>query len=175
MISIYFEPIIAPPFNQGILRLYVLNEGRKILTEIKNDFQRTVKTWDHKPKFEKNIGFSTAALKLEVFTDDENYARVSDGTDSKPRVARGAGIAIDGKPKALKILPYSEKTTPGEIDAGPGGFEEGPIIFRKYALDAGKIRARKFDELIFEIWDEKLPERLQAALDAAAQKTGYAF
>ena len=175
MINVSFEAIVPAPFHEGVLRLYVLNEARKIITRIKNDFSRTVKTWESKPKFEQDLGFTTTTLRVGVFTEDENYARVSEGTIGKPRVARGAGIAIDGKPKALTIVPYIAKTTPGEIDAGPGGAEEGPIIFRKYALNAGKIKARKFDDLVYDIWEDKMAEEFQAAFDAAALKTGYAI
>lgn len=176
MIGVYFEPIIAPPFNDGVIRLYILNEGRKILTEIKKDFQRSVDTWQSKPKFEKEIGFSTTELKLHVYTVDENYVRVSEGTKAKPRVARGVGPGLLTKgAKALKLVPYDPKTTPGELDAKEGGVAGGPIIFRRYALESGEIKARKFDDLVFEIWDEAMPERIQEAMDAAAIKTGYAF
>lgn len=176
MISVYFDPIIAPPFNEGVMRVYLLNEARKISTEIKKDFDRTTKTWDHKVKFQKKVGFGAEALKIEVFTEDELYALVSEGAKGKPRVAHGQGLAVDGRPRALTLVPYIPKTTPGELDAQSGGRDESqPVSFRKYALEAGKIKPRKFDELVFEIWDEALPERLQEALDAAAQKTGYAF
>ena len=90
-------------------------------------------------------------------------------------IGRGKGIAIDGRAKALKIVPYIAKTNLGDIDAVPGGAEEGPIIFRKYALNAGKIRPRKFEELVYEEWEDKFGESLQVALDTAAVKTGYAF
>ena len=176
MISVYFDPIVPEPFRESVIRVYLLNEARKISTEIKKDFDLTAKTWDHKPKFKKEVGFGAKSLKIEVSTDDALYAIVSEGSEGKPRVARGAGLAIDGKPRALTLIPYIPKTTPGELEAKSGGPDESqPTIFRKYALNAGKIRPRKFDDLVFEIWDEKLPERLQEALEAAAQKTGYTF
>lgn len=175
MINVSFEAIVPDPFNAGVIRVYILNEARKIITQIKKDFARTVKTWETKPKFENDLGFTLNTLRVGVFTEDENYARVSEGTKGKPRVARGAGLATDGKAKALKIVPYITKSPPGQIDAQSGGAEEGPIIFRKYALNAGKIKPRKFDELVFEIWDEKMADLFQAALDAAAIKTGYAI
>ncbi len=176
MIGIYFESIIAPPFNEGLLRLHMLNEGRKIMTAIKKDFGKTVETWNTKPKFESEIGFSKTQLKLHVFTEDENYARVSEGTKGKPRVARGIGPGMaDAGAKALTIFPYIPKTTAGTLKAKTGGAAEGPITFRRYALLAGKIEPRKFDDLVAEIWEEKLPERLQQAFDAAADASGYAF
>ncbi|KKM86925.1 hypothetical protein LCGC14_1274040 [marine sediment metagenome] len=176
MISVHFEAIIPAPFNEGVMRVYLLNEGRKIATAIKRDFERTVKTWNTKPKFEKDVGFTRDALTIDVFTEDENYRRVSEGVKSKPRVARGIGPGMSGKgAKALTIFPYSKKTTPGIIDAKPGGAAKGPIIFRRYALLAGEIEPRKFDETVEEEWDDKFPERLQIALDTAATKTGYAF
>lgn len=176
MIGVYFDPIVAPPFNEGVIRLYMLNEARLIATRIKKDFDRTTKTWDHKPKFQKKVGFGATALKIEVFTEDALYAIVSEGSEGKPRVARGQGLAIDGKPRALTLIPYTPKTTPGELDAKPGGPDESqPIPLRKYALNAGKIAPRKFDDLVFEIWDEQMAEQIQKALEAAAQKTGYSF
>lgn len=167
MIGVYFDPIIPPPFSVGVIRLYLLNEGRKISTEIKKDFERSTKTWSAKPRFEKEVGFTAHQLTINVFTTDENYERVSEGTIGKPRVAR--------KKKALTIIPYKSKTVPGQLDARPGGEQPGPIIFRRYALEAGKIEKRKFDDLINEEWDPKMADRLQEAMDAAAVKTGFAF
>jgi len=173
MISVSFQAIVAPPFNEGVLRLEMLNAARKISRQIKKDFERSTKTWSNKPKFVIDIGFGAEALQMGVFTNDENYARVSDGVEGKPRVARGLG---GGKgAKALKIVPYTPKTVPGKLDAREGGEQEGPIIFRRYALEAGNIKERKFDTLVSEIWEEKLPEELQAAIDRAAVKTGYTF
>lgn len=175
MINVYFDPIIPEPFNEGVMRVWLLNEGRKIATAIKKDFERTVKTWDSKPKFEKHVGFTKENLTIKVWTEDQKYAWVSEGTRGKPRVARGEGLAVDGKAKALKLVPYIPKTSPDDIDAKPGGAEEGPIIFRRYALNAGKITPRKFDELVYAEWDDEFGESLQTALNTAATKTGYAF
>lgn len=176
MISVYFDPIIPEPFNEGVIRVWLLNEGRKIATAIKKDFGRTVKTWNSKPKFESQVGFTKDNLTIKVWTEDQKYAWVSEGTTGKPRVARGVGEGLVGEgAKALKIVPYIAKTDVGDIDAHAGGAEEGPIIFRRYALDAGKIAPRKFDELVYEEWEDEFGEVLQVALDTAALKTGYAF
>jgi hypothetical protein len=175
MISVSFETIVPESFKDGVIRVYLLNEARKIITQIKKDFARTVKTWETKPKFEPDLGFTLTTLRVGVFTEDENYVRVSEGTKGVPRVARGAGLAVDGKPKALTIVPYITKSPPGQLDAQKGGAEEGPIILRKYALNAGKIKPRKFDELVYDEWKDKMADLFQAALDAAALKTGYAI
>jgi len=192
MIGVYFEPIVAPEFREGVIRLYILNEARKIATEIKKDFDRTVKTWTGKPPFIKHVGFTTSKLTIEVTTEDENYRRVVEGTSGVPRVARGyeatsqltstargerlIRATSSRGARALTLIPYEAKTTPGKIDASQGGVVEGaPIIFRRYALEAGKIKPRHFDEMIQEVWDDKISERLQQALDAAADKTGFAF
>jgi len=176
MISVYFEPIIPEPFNEGLLSLFMVNEGRKIANEIERDFKRTVATWKTKPKFTKEVHFSKSELLIEVSTDDENYRRVSEGTAGKPRVARGVGPFGTSGAKALTIIPYIPKTVPGKIDARSGGdVEGGPIIFRRYALNAGKIKPRDFDFFIQELWDKKFAARLQKALDAAAAKSGIAF
>lgn len=175
MINVSFETIIPAPFNDGILRLYILNEARKIITKIKKDFDKTVKTWTTKPKFEKDLGFTRDVLRVGVFTKDENYRRVSEGVKGKPRVARGAGLAVDGKPKALTIFPYIAKSPPGQLEAGSGGADDSVVFVRKYALDAGKIRPRNFDKLVYDEWKDKMPDMFQAAMDAAAISTGYAI
>ena len=176
MINVQFDPVIPAPFNEGVMRVWLLNEGRKIATAIKKDFDRTVKTWDSKPKFEKHVGFTQTTLTIKVWTEDQKYAWISEGTTGKPRVARGVGEGMVGTgAKALKIVPYIPKTTVGKIDAHAGGAEEGPIIFRRYALQAGKIKPRKFDKLVYDEWDEEFGESLQTALNTAAMKTGYAF
>ena len=85
MIKIFFDAVISPPFNEGIVRLQILNEARKIATEMKRDFERTVSTWETKPKFSTDVGFSRDLLSVETGTDDENYRRVSEGVERKPK------------------------------------------------------------------------------------------
>jgi hypothetical protein len=192
VIRVFFDEVVSPPFNEGTLRLQILNEARKIAREIRRDFERTVSTWETKPVFSVDLGFSKDLLSVDVVTDDENYRRVSEGVEGTPRVARGFEITSQITPttraarpfrvpssrgaSALTLFPYIPKTTPGDIDAHAGGRVEGtPPIFRRYALNAGKIEARNFDLLIQEKWLALWPDRFQQALDNAAAKSGFAF
>lgn len=59
-------------------------EARKVLRKyaarIKRDFKRTTRTWVHQPEFKQVTRFSQQEIYLEVYTDDQIYTWVNDGT-----------------------------------------------------------------------------------------------
>ena len=162
-----FKAILPPEFKEGVVRVWLLNEIRKINVEIKKDFQRTVATFRKKPKFKSYPpSLAGGVIRIGVYTNDEHYARLSEGVE--------AGIRELSPDKKAFRLPavYAPKTIVGVIDAVHGG-ESGVSYTRKRILPWPGIEARKFDELIAEIWEDKLPERLQEALDQAALRSGH--
>ena len=62
------------------IRLELLNEMRKVGTEVKKDFEKTTKTWKHKPKFVQSISLKPPGPELFVYTEDEIYMFVDEGT-----------------------------------------------------------------------------------------------
>lgn len=168
-VNVQFTPILPEPFREGTIRLYLLNEIRKINVEIKKDFGRTVATWKKKPKFESySPSLAGGVIQIGVFTEDENYARISEGVEGGIR-------ELDPNKKAFALpAVYAPKTIPGVIDAVHGG-ESGVSFVGKRVLEWDGIRAREFDVLIKELWEDKLPDRLQEAFDNAAIKSGHSI
>ena len=187
-IGVKFEPILPPEFKEGVIRLHMLNTGRKIGRGIRQDFQRTVSTFEHKPEFVLNVGFPGTQLKVEVFTTDFNYIRISEGSEG--------GTTVLSPLKTAWILPatYTAKTIPGVINARSGGASEHvrfikrgikklggypsfpsekPPKFVRNALGFKGIKPRKFDETVLKIWEPKFEEMLQEGLDHAAEMTGH--
>lgn len=164
-----FNAILPPEFKEGVIRVWLLNEIRKINVEIKKDFRRTVATFKKKPKFTSYPpSLAGGVIRIGVYTSDEHYVRLSEGVEAGER-------ELDPNKTAFRLPAiYAPKTIPGVIDAVHGG-ESGVSYTRKRVLPWPGITARKFDELIAEIWEDKLPERLQEALDQAALNSGHSI
>jgi len=153
------------------LRLTLLNEMRKVGTEMKQDFEKTTKTWKNKPKFTADISLTPPGPQLMVGTDNEIYGYVSEGT--KPH-AIFAGIYTGKSNKKALAFPSksSPKTKPGVI-ASSGGSRGGTTIVRPYVQHPG-IKPRKFEEAIEKIWKPKFKTRMEAAMRKVAQESGHA-
>lgn len=167
-VSIKFDEIVPEKFDPGVFRLYLLTEARRIGREIRTDMARPTETWDSKVKFDMKVGLARNTVSVTVESFDENYVRVSEGTKKReePVVPVGPGV------KALAIpMTYTSKTLPGTLDARAGGYGDD-VIYRK-SMDPEPIAPRKFDEQVKELWDPKFPERVQEALEIAADKSGF--
>lgn len=146
------------------LRLELLNSLRSVANDVKKDFEATVKTWDHKPKFESAISLKGAGPQFLVGTDDEIYGYVDKGT--KPHVI---------KPKRAKVLrfagTYRAKTSPGVIGSSSGG-SSGAEVFSRGVKHPG-TKARNFEEAIGRKWEKAFKGRMEEAMKRAVRKSGH--
>ena len=168
-VSVTLTPILPDKFKEGAVRLYILNEVRKIRTQVKKDVERTFATWDKKPKVHtKSPSLAGGVIDISVYVKDEIYTLISEGQPSQVKV-------LSPDKKAFKFPgTFSAKTVPGVIDAKSGS--SGPPIFsRKKIITTGPIKARKFDETITRLWETKLPEMLQEGFERAADISGHAM
>lgn len=107
---------------------------------IRDDFNRTIRTWRRKPKFDK-VGPRrlSGRLAVDVFTEDEIYFYVEAGTRAhiiRPRTAR-----------RLRFQPrYTAKTRPGVVGSRAGG-PRGPFVTARSVVHPG-TKARGFSKLI---------------------------
>jgi hypothetical protein len=111
---------------------------------VKADFGVTVQTWSDKPQFkiERKEG------ERVISTDNLIYFFINNGT----RV-RYATMTKD----------FQAKTRAGFIGSGGG---RGGVAFVSKRRPKPGIKARKFDVVIKKKWDDKLPTRLQRAIDS---------
>ena len=167
VIAVRFEQIIPEEFREGLIRLYLLTESRKIARDIRHDFQETTKTWNHKVKFEIVTHLAGGTMESGVETSDPIYVLVNDGSKASDKP-----IEPQAPRRALRFHgTYSAKTSPGVIGSKKGG-GSGDIIFAKHA-ERKEVEARDFEGAIERKWEPLMEQRFQEAFDAAAVASGY--
>ena len=167
-VGVKLTSILPPEFKVGVIRLYVLTEARKIQGEIEKDFKATVEDWSSKPKFvKKSLSMAGGVVNIEVFTEDQIYTWVSQGTPPHD-------IPLGEEKKAFKFPgTYTAKTIPGVLASRPGGRSETSSYARLRVVPNPGIEPRNFEENIKLIWDLEIPTRMQEALDKAARNSGH--
>ncbi len=127
--------------------------------EIQADFENTVASWNEPAKFQKLVIQSGDIISsIDVYTEDEIYAMVNDGTQPHE--------ILPVRAHALHFMTGGmTKTKPGALSSGPGSVGSNEV-FTKGVMNPG-ITARDFDNVIKEEWDERLPDAIQAAIDRA--------
>ena len=125
---------------------------------VSRDFQETVKTWNNKPGFDRDVSSNANAIVGEVKTDNEIYRYVSNGTKRHfvaPRRARALRFRTG----------YTAKSSPSRISSRNGG-ASGNFAFSKGHFVSG-IKARKFDKQIKDFREKKFSEVMLNALEDA--------
>lgn len=173
MPAIVYKSIKPSRLKEDAIRLELLNEMRKVGTQMKADFEKTTATWMKKPKFEIVVSLTQPGPTLLVGTDDEIYGYVSKGTKGPYEI--WAGIYTGKSSKKALAFPssFSPKTRPGVIGSS-GGSSGGKKVVRPYVVHPG-IKPRGFEEAIQKIWKTKFKRAMEAAMRKAIQKSGHAL
>lgn len=95
------------------------------------DFERTTKTWNRDVDFNKKTTLSRGKFEAEIFTKDEIYYYLNEGTS-----VRFAVMTQDFKPK----------TKPGVLDSFPG--QGGLAYVNPRTVRQPGIKAREFTKAI---------------------------
>jgi hypothetical protein len=152
------------------MRLELLNEMRKAGTAIRKDFEKTTKTWEHKPKFTQEISLTGPGPTILVGTDDEIYGYVSRGTKPHPIFAGYYTGKSDKKVLAFGSK-FKAKTRPGVIGSSSGG-SSGKMVFTPFVQHPG-TKPRKFEEAIEKKWRKQFKRRMEQAMARAAKASGH--
>ncbi len=170
--AVFMKSIKPQRLKIAAFRLAWLNAMRKAGKVIKSDFEKTTKTWKHKPVFEIVISLTGPGPLLLVGTDDEIYGYVSRGTEEHPIFA---GIFTGKSSKKSLAFPskFSPKTKPGFIGSSPGS-SGGSTVFVPYVNHPGSA-ARKFEEAIKKKRGPWFKKQMEQAMSEAARKSGYAL
>lgn len=112
------------------VRLELLNELRRQGRAIREQYERTTRTWRNKPKFEMLISLAKGEASVIVGTDDRIYKFIDEGT----RVRR-----------AIMSRDWVSKTTPRVISSVPG---RGHVVFISKSVNRPGIEAREFSKII---------------------------
>ncbi len=156
--------------NKKGMRLALLNAIRKQGTVIKKEFEKTTATWEKPVKFEQITSLRGPGPELLVFTDNEIYGYVNDGTRPHPIFPK--------KAKALRFQwggkgSYTPKTAPRVIGSKAGG-SSGPIVHRPYVQHPG-TEGRHFDEEIEKLMRPRFKRAMEKAMGDARKKSGHAI
>jgi hypothetical protein len=147
--------------DKTLMTLELVEEMKRILDGIQEDFEATTETWSHKPKFEQEIKLTKSELVGRVFTRDEIYGYVSLGTKPHP-------IA----PKQARLLRFREvyqaKTEPGVIGSHGGG-SSGPIVYAGSVYHPG-TKGRRFAQAIAKKWQPIFKQRMTEAFHRAVKR-----
>lgn len=165
-----FKAIKPKRLREKEMRLTLLNAMRKAGTQVRKEFERTTKTWEHKPKFVEIISLTGPGPTILVGTDDKVYQWVDKGT--KPHEIWAGAYTGKSAAKALRFQgTYTAKTVPGVIDARNGG-SSGDVIVRPFVHHPG-TEARGFDEKIQKEWEPKFKRLMEDAMREAAKESGH--
>lgn len=167
MAEVRFKPILPKKFNQKAMLKALTGEMKDIQKETGKDFALTVRTWNHKFKFDKEFDSGRNHIRFFVFTDNEIYGYVSGGT--RPHMIR---------PKRGKVLrfqggKYRAKTSPGTIGSSSGG-SSGATVYSRGVRHPG-TKARNFDETIAKKWERPFRKRINEAVKRAAKVSGHSI
>lgn len=170
MAQIRLTPITPRPLNK-LAMLKQLQDGMEQLGEdIRDDFERTVRTWRDKPVFDpihnKVLLVGSNIMRVESTTSQLTYKFVVDGT--KPHTI---------VPKRAKMLRFPgtfyPKSIPGLIDATPG-FSGPPIEYRNKVEHPG-VEARHFDRDIKRKQEANAKQIMSAAILLAASSSRHQY
>lgn len=170
MAQIRLTPILPQPLNR-LAMLKQLQDGMEELGEsIRDDFERTVKTWRDKPVFEpihnKVLLVGANIMRVESVTEDLTYKYVAKGTKPHTIVPRRA--------KMLRFPgTFVPKTVPGLIDSG-SGFSGPPIEYRNRVEHPG-VQARNFDVEIKRKQEANAKQIMGAAILLAASSSRHQY
>lgn len=163
--AISAKAILPGKFDPDAFSREMIKEMDKFNAEINKDFDKTVATWDHKPKFRATVAVAQDLIEGHVRTvriygdkpPELIYYFINQGT--KVRFAR---MTRDFEPKTRVRV----------IDSFPGA---GGLEAVDPRIPNPGIVGRKFNEAIATKHRARLAFRLQVALKRGAIASGHLF
>ena len=170
---VLFKGIKPTRLKDDAMRLALLNAMREYGTKVKKDFEQTVETWKHKPKFETLVSLKEGAeILVDTATESKIYGYVTEGTP--PHLIWAGHYTGKSKSKVLAIpTAFSPKTQPGRLKAGAGS-RSGKAYFRPYVQHPG-IKPRLFHEMIAKEHEKPYKRFMEKAMKEVAQASGHAM
>ena len=127
-------------------------------------YKMTVATWENQPEFISLFNEGSAGIFVEVYTTDEIYNYVNNGT--RPH-------DIEGNPYLAFLSAYKSKTKPGRIRSGAGG-GSGDTVVRAKVHHPG-TEARNFDTAIAAKIGPYQQHRMNIAMKKARVDSNHAY
>lgn len=131
------------------------------------DYERSTRTWKHKPKFESVKAVTSSGPELLVGTDDPIYGYVDQGT--RPHTIK----ATKGKRLAFNWAgpgSYKAKTSPGSLNSRASK-QTGPTVTPKVVHHPG-TKPRNFTDVVIRNAEKGFYRRMEKAVEQALKKGG---
>lgn len=119
--------------------------NKRLAQGIRDDYAKTVRTWEKKPKFKViRVRDPSGAIVFEISTDNFIYKIVDEG--SEPHIIRPKP---DNPTGFLWFRsPYNAKTKPNVLGSGKGGIAAGAKLHRATEVRHPGTKARNFTLMI---------------------------
>lgn len=156
--------------NEQAMKDALYNAIRRVRTKVLKDYEGTVATWEHKPKFIAETSLAIAGPRLEVYTTDEIYRYVDEGT--KPHeIWAGAYTGKSDKKSLAFASAFSPKTKPNNLKSGAGS--KGTVdTFTPFVNHPGTA-ARNFSEMIAKKNAKLFRTEMEKGMKDAAKASGH--
>jgi len=165
--ALFAKAVNPKKLKQDVFRLEFLTAIHEMEREIRSEFEKTVESWDKKPKFQSEITLKGGPAAL-VGTDDEVYGYVNNGTPPHVIAAKsGKSLAFQWRGPGS----YRPKTRPRIIGSSAGG-PTGDTVYPKAVQHPG-TEAREFDKTIQIKMTPRFKKRMEEAMRDAAKKSGH--
>lgn len=162
-------PILPRPLNVSGLKQALIDGMRDVGERIREDFEDTTTTWNHKPIWEPAFPIpkvGTDEISVTTETDDQVYGWLNDGTKKNYPIPRVPGVKSLAFPSQ-----FIAKTSPGIIGSGVG-FSGGDIQFAKQVIHPG-VDARDFAKTIAKNNKSNFKIMMEQAMNIAARGSGH--
>lgn len=167
--QIKMSVIIPRPLNVSGMKQEFINMMRDVGERIREEFEDTTKTWNHKPSFEPSTSVPKVGadmISVETTTTDKQYNWVSDGT--RPHLI----FPVNSKALAFPGT-FIPKTFPGIIGSGVGFV--GPVDEIHPSVAHPGVEARKFDKAIAESEKKNIKISLRKTISLVAKASKHRF
>lgn len=166
--ALVMKPVKPAKLKADAMRLALLNPMRDIGKGIKDDFAKTTRTWEDKPRWTvtRNLNSREGFLRVWVWTEHQHFRWVNEGTRAHWVPKRGVAT--------MAFRRYRAKTRVQWIGSRSGG-RFGALIVRTGRWKVKGIKARKFDEVVRRKWQPKFGRRMAQAMQSAAKASGHAL
>lgn len=162
-----FRPVRYKKFKSEAIEKSIKRRADKVSKLMEKDFESGVKDWSHKVKFTVEVTLHGSGVSISIYTDDEVYKFVHDGTKAHEITAKAPGgrLRFQGT--------YTAKTVPGTIPSRSGG-PSGDYQYR-VSVDHPGFEGRYFSKLIFKKWNPRFKREMESALKEGAQASGHSI
>jgi len=183
--GISMKAILPLPLLTNAMQAAIVADQLKMAEDIKVDFEKTVGTWEHKPKMQVRVKYpirlmkGSATLETKVGPDPldpdtQIFSYVDSGTRGPYPIPKAGNTTA----KTLHFQwggkgSYKAKTKPRTLGSTGGG-PSGPIVSFKRVMHPG-IKAREFSKTIARKWGQLSRKYLPKTMNKVVSVSGHSM